>query len=119
VPDRRVLSLDEVEEVTGIIPASATAGGVLHPSGAQVTAQKAALGIAERFGRAGGGPALVTRSPACSPPTPWICQSSKRTMYGASRSAAARPSANSGRLSGSLSCILPTVDRIAICADVC
>ena len=54
VPDKLVLSADEVAEVTGIIEPDAIAGGVLHPDGGQVSAPKATLAIADRFTRAGG-----------------------------------------------------------------
>ncbi len=62
VPDGRRLSAQEVGEITeGVVPADRVAGGVLHPSGGQVTAGKAARAMAERF-RAGGG-RLLTRRP--------------------------------------------------------
>jgi sarcosine oxidase, subunit beta len=61
VPERRVLSPDEVEEVTGIVSSEAVVGGVLFPNGCQVSAPKASAAIASRFARAGG--RLETRRP--------------------------------------------------------
>lgn len=54
VPERRVLNPQEVERVTGIIPASAVIGGVLCPNCCQVSAPKAALATAARFSSLGG-----------------------------------------------------------------
>jgi sarcosine oxidase, subunit beta len=54
VPERRVLSPAEVAEVTGIIPADAVIGGVLFPTGCQVSAPKASAATADRFVRLGG-----------------------------------------------------------------
>lgn len=54
VPDKLVLSADEVAEVTGIVEPDAIVGGVLHPGGGQVSAPKATLAIADCFTRAGG-----------------------------------------------------------------
>jgi glycine/D-amino acid oxidase-like deaminating enzyme len=51
VPERKVLSPDEVEEVTGIIPARAVIGGVLFPNGCQVSAGQASEAVAARFAR--------------------------------------------------------------------
>ena len=54
VPERQVLTPDEVEEVTGIIPAESNIGGVLFPSGCQVSAPKAAAAVGARFVATGG-----------------------------------------------------------------
>jgi len=54
VPERRVLTSDEVEEVTGIISSEAVVGGVLFPNGCQVSAPKATRAVAARFNEHGG-----------------------------------------------------------------
>jgi sarcosine oxidase, subunit beta len=54
VPERKVLSPEEVEEVTGIIPARGVVGGVLFPNGCQVSAPKASEAVAARFAGRGG-----------------------------------------------------------------
>jgi len=54
VPERKVLSPDEVEEVTGIVSAEAVVGGVLFPNGCQVSAAKASHAIAAAFTGRGG-----------------------------------------------------------------
>jgi sarcosine oxidase subunit beta len=61
VPDRRVLRPAEVEEITGIVSAAAVVGGVLFPSGCQVSAPKATHAIARRFVERGG--RVETRRP--------------------------------------------------------
>src|SRR5439155_10527957 len=61
VPERRILSPAEVEEVTGIVSSEAVVGGVLFPSGCQVSASKASIALAARFARAGG--RIETRRP--------------------------------------------------------
>jgi glycine/D-amino acid oxidase-like deaminating enzyme len=62
VPDKRVVSPAEVEELTGIVRGEAILGGVLHPSGGQVSAPKATRAMAERLLAAGG--RIRTRCPA-------------------------------------------------------
>jgi sarcosine oxidase, subunit beta len=54
VPERKVLTPDEVVEVTGIIAAQAVIGGVLFPNGCQVSAPQASMAVAERFAARGG-----------------------------------------------------------------
>lgn len=54
VPERKVLGPEEVEEVTGIIPARAVVGGVLFPNGCQVSAPEASEAVAARFAGRGG-----------------------------------------------------------------
>jgi sarcosine oxidase subunit beta len=62
VPSLQRLSPDEVADLTGIIPADAVYGGILHPDGAQVSAGPAARALSRRFVAAGG--QLETRTPA-------------------------------------------------------
>lgn len=54
VPERQVLTSDEVEEVTGIIPSESIIGGVLFPNGCQVSAPKASAAVGARFVATGG-----------------------------------------------------------------
>lgn len=54
VPDRQILSPEEVEEVTGIIPAAGVVSGLLYPNGCQVSAKKASQAVAERYRSQGG-----------------------------------------------------------------
>ena len=62
MPDGRRLDAGAVAAVTGgVVAADKVVGGVLHPSGGQVTAGKAARAMAQRF-RDGGG-RLHTREP--------------------------------------------------------
>ena len=61
VPGLQRLSPGEVAAVTGIIPADAVYGGILHPDGAQVSAGAAARALSRRFVAAGG--RLETRMP--------------------------------------------------------
>lgn len=62
VPNLRRLSPDDVAELTGIIPAEAVYGGILHPDGGQISTAAATIAIARRFVDAGG--RLETREPA-------------------------------------------------------
>ncbi len=54
VADKRVLEPEEVEEITGVVSAAGIVRGFLHPSGGYVSAARATLALAQRFGRLGG-----------------------------------------------------------------
>lgn len=54
VPDRIVLDPAGVEEATGVVRGSGVVGGVLHPGGAQVSAQQSVRALAARVLRRGG-----------------------------------------------------------------
>ncbi len=62
VADRRVLSPSEVEELASIVRGESILGGVLHPSGGQVSAPKATSAMVARLLTLGG--RLETRCPA-------------------------------------------------------
>jgi glycine/D-amino acid oxidase-like deaminating enzyme len=54
VPDKRVVSPREIEELLGIVPASGVVGGVYHPNCVYLSAPKAARALAAAFAAAGG-----------------------------------------------------------------
>ena len=62
VRDQQILSASEVEELTGIVRGDAILGGVLHPSGGQVSAPKATSAMVQRLLALGG--RAQTRRPA-------------------------------------------------------
>ncbi len=64
VPDLQRLSPSDVAALTGIIPAGAVYGGILHPEGAQVSAGRATEALTRRFVAAGG--CVESRTPVTS-----------------------------------------------------
>lgn len=53
-PENHRVSAEDIEEMTGVIPAERVAGGIFHPVGGRLSARDAALALARRFAELGG-----------------------------------------------------------------